>query len=83
MIYLDPCLDLPPVKLPRFTISARQAAEWGMGAVEKVFRRLLMPLQWNQSVRATRLKTIHYLYNYRVRMTGISQIRSVYYLDEE
>ena len=58
--------------------SCRQACEWGMGAVEKVFRRLLMKLPYDQVVRKTRLRNIHKLYNYRVRRTGISQIRNVF-----
>jgi hypothetical protein len=57
----------------------RQAAEWGMGAVEKAFRRLLMPLPYNPHVRQLRLLNIHKLYNFRVRTTGISQIRSHFF----
>ncbi|ETV74552.1 hypothetical protein H257_10701 [Aphanomyces astaci] len=34
--------------------SLRQAAEWGMGAVSKVYRQLLMPLAYNPSLRAMR-----------------------------
>jgi hypothetical protein len=58
--------------------SLRQAAEWGMGAVEKVYRRLLIPLPYNQLVRQRRLEVIHRLYNFRVRTTSISEIRSVF-----
>ena len=58
--------------------SLRQACEWGMGAVEKVYRRLLLPLPFNQVTRGTRLACIHRLYNYRVRTTGISQIRNTF-----
>jgi len=56
----------------------RQAAEWGMGAVEKCYRRLLQPLPYNPQVRRKRLCNIHRLYNLRVRRTGISQIRSTF-----
>lgn len=59
--------------------SLRQAAEWGMGAVSKVFRRLLLRLPFHQQRRAVRLANIHHLYNYRVRSTGISQIRSYFF----
>jgi hypothetical protein len=59
--------------------SMRQSAEWGMGAVEKVYRRLLNKLPFDQDVRARRLDVIYRLYNFRVRMTGISQIRSYFY----
>ena len=58
--------------------SIRQAAEWGMGASEKVFGRLKMPLPFNPNLRALRLYNIHKLYNFRVRTTGISQIRTVF-----
>ena len=56
--------------------SLRQAAEWGMGAVPKVYRHLDLPLPFDPSVRAVRLNNIHKLYNFRTRFTGISQIRS-------
>lgn len=58
--------------------SMRQSAEWGMGAVCKVYRLLNMPLQFDQRRRHLRLMTIHHLYNYRVRSTGISQIASYF-----
>lgn len=61
--------------------SLRQAAEWGMGAVEKVYRRLLLKLPYNQTVRHRRLNNIYRLYNFRVRRTGISQIRSFFFDD--
>ena len=35
--------------------SMRQAAEWGMGAVEKVYRRLLEPLPFDQKRRGRRI----------------------------
>ena len=54
--------------------SARQAAEWGMGAVEKVYRRLLLPLPFNQIRRGLMLRNIYRLYNYRVRTCGISHM---------
>lgn len=58
--------------------SVRQAAEWGMGAVEKVWRILLLPLPFSPEQRRMRLKILYRLYNLRVRTTGISQIRTVY-----
>ncbi|EPZ35469.1 hypothetical protein ROZALSC1DRAFT_28416 [Rozella allomycis CSF55] len=54
--------------------SLRQAAEWGMGAIEKPFERLLMKLPSNKFRRSIRLSNIFRLYNIRVRRTGISQI---------
>ncbi|KAJ3344741.1 hypothetical protein GGF32_008953 [Allomyces javanicus] len=62
-------------------VSLRQAAEWGMGAVGKVFRRLQERLHHDAARRNRRLTTIYMLYNYRVRRTGVSQIRSVFYND--
>ena len=60
--------------------SMRQSAEWGMGAIEKVYRRLLERMTFDQKRRALRIDTVFHLFNYRVRTTGISQIRS--YFDE-
>jgi hypothetical protein len=59
-------------------VSIRQAAEWGMGAVEKCFRCLTVPLPYDAEVRRRRLLNIHRLYNYRVRRTNVSQIRNVF-----
>ena len=58
--------------------SLRQAAEWGMGAVEKPYQRLLERLPFNQAKRAQFLEIVHRLYNFRLRITGISQIRSFF-----
>ena len=57
----------------------RQAAEWGMDAVGKVYRILERKLPFNPHQRGQRLKNLFMLYNYRVRTTGISQIRSVFF----
>ena len=54
--------------------SLRQACEWGMGSIQKPFKRLLVPLPWRDSVRTVRLANIFRLWNVRVRNTGISQI---------
>ena len=64
------------VKMNNAIISLRQAAEWGMGAPEKVCRQLLLPLPYDPIRRGERLKNIFRLYNLRVRTTGISQIRN-------
>jgi hypothetical protein len=55
--------------------SLRQACEWGMGSIQKPFKRLLLDLPWQDSVRERRLSNIFMLWNIRVRDTGISQIR--------
>ncbi|ETV83051.1 hypothetical protein H257_04794 [Aphanomyces astaci] len=49
----------------------RQAAEWGMGAVEQVYRQLLLPLPYNPEQQQMRLHNIFKLYNFRVRRTGV------------
>jgi hypothetical protein len=59
--------------------SARQAAEWGMGSIEKPFPRILEPLPYNQKLRRVRLENLFRLYNFRVRKTGISQIRTYFF----
>ena len=58
--------------------SIRQAAEWGMGAVEQVWRILHQRLPFDQHKRCCRLGNIHRLYNVRVRTAGISEIRTVF-----
>ena len=62
-------------------ISIRQAAEWGMGAVEKVWRILQLRLPFDPLVRQLRLNIFHRPYNLRVRFTGISEIRTVFARD--
>lgn len=59
--------------------SIRQAAEWGVGSVEKCFRRLLLPLPFNDEVRRVRLENTHRLHNFRVGEMGSSQIRAVFF----
>lgn len=56
----------------------RQAGEWGMGSAPKVYRQLNLPLPFDPRVRDLRLSNIYRLYNFRVRRTGISQIRNVH-----
>jgi hypothetical protein len=81
----DDELERAPIELQRGLslksgeiTSQRQAAEWRMGAVPKVYKQLMLPLPFNQKVRARRILNIHKLYNYRVRKIGISQIRSYF-----
>ncbi|KAJ3377854.1 hypothetical protein HDU80_003115 [Chytriomyces hyalinus] len=40
------------IRMSAAITSIRQAAEWGMGAVEKVYKRLQLKLPYNQSRRA-------------------------------
>jgi hypothetical protein len=60
-------------------ISLRQSAEWGMAAVSKVYRQLELRLPYNPEVRGRRLMNMFRLYNFRVRRTGISQIRTHFF----
>jgi hypothetical protein len=54
----------------------RRSKAWG--AEEKVYRRLLERLPYNQRCRALKIVNITLLYNYRVRTTGISQFKSYF-----
>ncbi|KAF8602993.1 hypothetical protein BDV93DRAFT_580586 [Ceratobasidium sp. AG-I] len=59
--------------------SARQAAEWGMRAIQGAFARLRVPLDANDAVcRARLLEVCFRLHNVRTRMVGINQIQTVY-----
>ncbi|ETI33759.1 hypothetical protein F443_19591 [Phytophthora nicotianae P1569] len=58
--------------------SIHQAAEWGMGSIEKVYHRLLLPLPYNQDLRQRRLDNLFRLANYRVRSVGISEMRTAF-----
>jgi hypothetical protein len=58
--------------------SLQQACEWGVGSIEKVWRQLLRPLPYNPALRRIRLTNLFRLWNFRVRTTGISQIRNVF-----
>ena len=75
---IDPITRAYAERLNSAITSLRQPAEWGMGAVEKVYRRLLLPLPFNQIIRGRRLRNIYMLYNFRVRTVGISQIKNYF-----
>ncbi|KAE9025221.1 hypothetical protein PF011_g3129 [Phytophthora fragariae] len=47
-----------------------------MGSVEKVYHRLLLPLPYNPERRRLLLSNAFRLANYKVRTTGVSQIRN-------
>jgi hypothetical protein len=70
----DPRIRAVVLRLNAAITSMRQPAEWGMGAAEKTYRRLQLPLPFDQAKRGRRLRIIYMLYNYRVRTVGISQI---------
>lgn len=58
--------------------SMRQTCEWGMGAIQKPFRRLTMPLPYDYNVRHRRLCNLFRLWNVRVRSTGITQVANTF-----
>lgn len=62
--------------------SVRQVAEWGMGAVEKVWRILLLLLPFNPNQRRIRLNNVYRLYNLRVRTFRVWQIGKVFQQDD-
>jgi hypothetical protein len=75
---VSPSLQPAAAALSSQITSLRQACEWGMGSIQKPFKRLLVPLPWRDSVRGVRLSNIFRLWNVRVRNTGVSQIREVF-----
>lgn len=71
---IAPSLQPAAAALSAQITALRQACEWGMGSIQKPFKRLLLPLPWRDFVRALRISNIFRLWNVRVRSTGISQI---------
>ena len=63
------------VRLSASITSMRQAAEWGMASVWKVYRILYKKLTHDKDRRGRLLTILHKLHNYRVCTTGISQIK--------
>ncbi|KAI8637294.1 hypothetical protein BD408DRAFT_424814 [Parasitella parasitica] len=57
----------------------RQAAEWGMRAIQSGFGRLSLPLSEDKATRAQLLHIIWRLHNFRTRLVGINQISTVYF----
>jgi DDE superfamily endonuclease len=59
--------------------SLRQAAEWGMGAIQSSFPRLKDRIRYeNNGERGVVLSLVPLLYNYRLAKVGLNQIRNVY-----
>jgi len=61
--------------------SLRQAAEWGMRSVQASFPRIKLPdgLPADKHKRARILFIIFRLFNFRVRVVGVNQIRTVFH----
>jgi hypothetical protein len=59
-------------------ISLRQAAEWGMKALQGTFARLKTRLTFNNKMRKLLLTSIVFLHNFRTHYVGINQIATVF-----
>jgi hypothetical protein len=67
------------VRIQLEATSMRQAAEWGMRAVQSSFPRLKDRFVYEEGgERQIVLHSMFLLYNLRTRMVGINQIRSFY-----
>lgn len=62
----------------RAVLAERQAAEWGMRAIQGCFGILRRPLPVESTQRKMILKVIWGLHNFRATNVGLNQIRSVY-----
>lgn len=58
--------------------SARQSAEWGVGALQQSFPRLILRHSLDTVKRFDHLMTIVYLYQLRTRTVGRNEIRTVF-----
>jgi hypothetical protein len=75
----DPVKQMEVLCFDRELLAFRQAAEWGMGALQGSFGRLRVPLQVNDANRrGDLLEMIMRLFNLRTRLVGHNQIRTVY-----
>jgi hypothetical protein len=57
----------------------RQASEWGMRAIQSAFPRLKDALKYEENGERRRiLKLVPLLYNVRLELVGLNQIRNTY-----
>lgn len=67
------------IQVKRAATSMRQAAEWGMRALQSSFPRMLDRLVYEErGERRIMMKMMILLYNFRARLVGINQIKNVY-----
>jgi hypothetical protein len=59
-------------------VNVRQAAEWGMRALQGSFSRLLTRLDVDEQKRGRVIEICIHLYNLRCRRVGLNQIRNVF-----
>jgi len=64
--------------LDRAMPSERQSAEWGVRAIKGPFKRLTVPLPCDAYKRLRIILLCAHIYNYRTRLVGLNQIRTVY-----
>lgn len=69
------------IRKHRTAVSIRQAAEWGMGAFQRVWGRMQLPLPGSTKKRRLLLNLAVRLHNARARLVGLNQIRTVYAAD--
>ncbi|KAE9071735.1 hypothetical protein PF010_g25753 [Phytophthora fragariae] len=75
---IEPCLRSAARTLHNAITSIRQAAEWGMGSVQKIYSRINLPLPYDPDLRGMRLNNLFRMANYRVRTVGISEIKTTF-----
>lgn len=67
------------ILVKRAATSMRQAAEWGMRALQSSFPRILDRIVYEErGERRIMMKMMVLLYNFRARLVGINQIQNVY-----
>ena len=74
-----PAGDRLAILIARDATSLRQSAEWGMRQFQASFPRTKDPIQYElNGERRIILRLIIYLFNFRTRVVGCNQIRSVF-----
>lgn len=75
----DPVEKEAALAFNRQLVCCRQAAEWGMRAIQGTFGRIRLPMDANDAPhRSQVLEVIVRLHNVRNRLVGVNQIRNVY-----
>jgi hypothetical protein len=78
---LTSCQNETEVAIKRQATSLRQASEWGMRAIQSAFPRLKDTINYEvNGERRILLKLVPLLYNIRLELVGLNQIRNVYAL---
>jgi hypothetical protein len=73
------CDGARQLRFQREATSMRQAAEWGMRALQGSFPRLKSPIRYEEfGERRQILETAVLLFNWRANTVGINQLRTVF-----